>query len=232
MADRSAAVYVGIVTYAVTYPKRKRSEATRAMAHPSGSCRQHHPGRGVLQALAGLVFAAVLLAGFSAQARDIKGLEKLKEGGYVILMRHAQTTPGVGDPDGMRLDDCSTQRNLDERGRAQARELGEAFKAAGVTFQKVLSSPWCRCIETAELVAPGAEVEISDALASTWDETSRVVARERAAAAREIISAWRGAGNLLLVTHGVNANATMSASLRQGGFVAIKPDTMEIVLRD
>ena len=65
----------------------------------------------------------------------------LKRGGQVILIRHAITTPGVGDPDGMRLDDCSTQRNLTDEGRRDALRLGEAFRARAIPVDRVLSSP-------------------------------------------------------------------------------------------
>lgn len=75
----------------------------------------------------------------------------LQGGGQVVLIRHAQTTAGVGDPEGMRLDDCRTQRNLDERGRAEARRLGAAFQARNVPVGELLSSPWCRCVETARI---------------------------------------------------------------------------------
>src|SRR5256885_17206726 len=74
-----------------------------------------------------------------------------KGGGQVILIRHAITTPGVGDPPGMRLDDCSTQRNLTDEGRRDARRLGAGFDARGIVVDRVLSSPWCRCLETARL---------------------------------------------------------------------------------
>jgi phosphohistidine phosphatase SixA len=145
-------------------------------------------------------------------------------------MRHAQTVPGTGDPEGMVLGDCSTQRNLDERGKKQGADLREAFRAAGVTFSRVLSSPWCRCMDTARLVAPDVEAEASEALASSWleDATSR---QARAADARKIISEWRGPGNLLMVTHYVNASAISGAALGSGRFVVIDPTSMKIVLR-
>lgn len=81
----------------------------------------------------------------------------LKKGGQVVLMRHAVTTPGVGDPPDFRLDDCSTQRNLTDDGRRDARRVGAAFRARGVVVEDVLSSPWCRCLETATLAFGRAE---------------------------------------------------------------------------
>jgi len=74
----------------------------------------------------------------------------LKEGGLVLALRHA-LAPGTYDPPGFRLGDCSTQRNLDEEGRAQARRIGAWFAAQGLRPWRVRSSPWCRCMDTAQL---------------------------------------------------------------------------------
>ena len=80
----------------------------------------------------------------------------LVKGGHVALVRHGNAPPGYGgDPPGFRVDDCKTQRNLDDRGREQARILGEAFRSHGVRVDRILSSPWCRCLETAQLMAVG-----------------------------------------------------------------------------
>ncbi|HZN31975.1 MAG TPA: histidine phosphatase family protein, partial [Xanthobacteraceae bacterium] len=76
----------------------------------------------------------------------------LRAGGHVALIRHTATIGGAGDPPGFRLDDCATQRNLTEQGRAQARRLGETFRAESVPVGKVLSSQWCRCRETVALM--------------------------------------------------------------------------------
>ena len=67
--------------------------------------------------------------------------------GAAILMRHA-LAPGTGDPADFALDDCSTQRNLSDEGRAQARMIGEAFASRGIRIDEVLTSQWCRCRET------------------------------------------------------------------------------------
>jgi phosphohistidine phosphatase SixA len=74
----------------------------------------------------------------------------LREGGVVIAFRHA-LAPGTFDPLGFKLDDCSTQRNLNDEGRAQARHIGEWFNARALQPARVRSSPWCRCVETAAL---------------------------------------------------------------------------------
>src|SRR5262245_9484238 len=80
----------------------------------------------------------------------------LRTPGVVVLLRHS-TAPGTFDPPDARLDDCATQRNLDASGRAQARRVGEAFRQRGVTVDTVLSSPRCRCLDTARLAFGKAE---------------------------------------------------------------------------
>ena len=77
-------------------------------------------------------------------------LALLREGGLVLALRHA-LAPGTFDPPGFRLGDCSTQRNLDHRGRQQARQIGDWFRAQGLQPARVRSSPWCRCVDTAQL---------------------------------------------------------------------------------
>ncbi len=121
-------------------------------------------------------------------------------GQAIVLFRHANA-PGTGDPPGMRLGDCSTQRNLDADGRAQARRIGEAFRRQGITVGVVLSSAWCRTIETAELAFPG-QVRIEPAFNSFFDDRSQSAAAT--AAARRVIEAWRGPGALVISTHQVN----------------------------
>ena len=83
---------------------------------------------------------ALVVTSLPALAADGEPLWTVLEGGgQVILIRHAITTPGVGDPPGFRLDDCATQRNLTDEGRAHARRLGEAFRTRGIPVERVLS---------------------------------------------------------------------------------------------
>ena len=97
------------------------------------------------------VVLLVLLAGSSAAADEEATWKLLAGGGQAVLIRHAITTPGVGDPPGFRLEECSTQRNLTDEGRGHARRVGEAFRARKIPLARVMSSPWCRCLETARL---------------------------------------------------------------------------------
>ena len=75
-------------------------------------------------------------------------INNLEDGGKLIFIRHAYA-PGNGDPDNFNLDDCSTQRNLNYQGRKQAKYIGEFFRKNKIKIDKVLSSEWCRCKETA-----------------------------------------------------------------------------------
>jgi hypothetical protein len=86
---------------------------------------------------------------WAAEPPDLWAL--LKAGGQVVVMHHASTDPGVGDLPDLRLEDCATQRNLSAAGREEARRIGEAFRARGVPIGDLLSSRWCRCLETARL---------------------------------------------------------------------------------
>lgn len=96
----------------------------------------------------------------------------LRGGGVVAAFRHA-LAPGTFDPPGFRLDDCSTQRNLSEEGRAQSRRLGDWFRTRGLDAAAVRSSPWCRCIDTAQLAFGRHEVWDSLASPSGADAATR-----------------------------------------------------------
>ncbi|MGA1693273.1 MAG: histidine phosphatase family protein [Burkholderiaceae bacterium] len=79
--------------------------------------------------------------------------------GAILLIRHAQTVPGLGDPDHFRLGDCSTQRNLSEEGRAASRAWGDWLRQMGLVPTAVRSSQWCRCLDTARLMFPQQTVQ-------------------------------------------------------------------------
>ena len=98
-----------------------------------------------------LFTAALLATPWGAQAQSDDLAARLRAGGCAVLLRHAQTDPGVGDPPGFRLDQCSSQRNLSDEGRAQAARIGQWFQNRGLQPRAVQSSAWCRCIDTATL---------------------------------------------------------------------------------
>lgn len=141
----------------------------------------------------------------------------LKGGGQVVLIRHALTTPGVGDPPGMKLDDCSTQRNLSDEGRGHARQLGEAFRQRGIPVGQVLASPWCRAIETAKLAFDKAPA-ISPPLGNVFGRPERTAGQ--LAGLKPLAGQKPLGGNTVMVSHG----STILA------LTGVSPDTAEMVV--
>jgi phosphohistidine phosphatase SixA len=154
---------------------------------------------------------------------DEAGWKLLKAGGRVLVLRHALTTPGSGDPDGFRIDDCATQRNLVEEGREQARRFGRLLRKRGIAIERVLSSAWCRCVETARLLEVG-DVEVEPALNNLYGRPQLRIAQT--AALREIVTEWTGTGNLLIVTHGANVHALISINPAVAAGVVLSPAPM------
>lgn len=144
----------------------------------------------------------------------------LKEGGYVVLIRHAITDPGIGDPDNFKLGDCSTQRNLSAQGRADAKRIGEAFRRQGIPVSEVLSSRWCRCIDTAQLAF--GKVTPSPMLDSIFTERGKA-AEERTRSVADAIARMPPDRNLVMVTHQVNIQALAGVSVAAGEVVVAKP---------
>jgi phosphohistidine phosphatase SixA len=168
--------------------------------------------------LAGLgIVLAVLACGPAAGDESV--WETLRAGGQVVLIRHAATEPGLGDPPGFRLEDCATQRNLSEAGRAESRRMGAAFRQRGIPVHRVLSSRWCRCLETARLAF--GRVEPWPALDSFFENRSREPEQTRAV--RALIAEPFAGGNLILVTHQVNITALTGIVPAMGEIVVLSP---------
>ena len=164
--------------------------------------------------------AGVLLLSLPAAAADNEALwALLKGGGQVVMMRHASTDPGVGDPPGFRLEDCATQRNLSPAGREEARRVGAAFRARGIPVGRVLSSQWCRCLETTRLAFGSAEPW--PPLNSVFDDRRREPEQTRAV--RALAGERPGAGNLVFVTHQVNISALTGLFPAPGEIVVLTP---------
>lgn len=144
----------------------------------------------------------LLLVSGGALAAD--AWAELAKPGAIVLFRHA-TAPGVGDPPGFRVDDCATQRNLDDQGRAEARRLGELFRSRAIQVGAVLSSQWCRTRETARL-AFGSQARDEPAFNSFFRQPA-ASSDAQTARARAVLADWRGPGALVVVTHQVNITA-------------------------
>jgi broad specificity phosphatase PhoE len=162
---------------------------------------------------------AVLAATCGFACADEALWSQLRAGGLVVFIRHAETDPGVGDPPGFRLEDCKTQRNLSAAGREQAKRLGDAFRRERVPVAQVLSSEWCRCRDTATLAFGRYE---------PWPALNNLFGRReneatQAHAMRERTGAYRGKGNLVLVTHGATIAPVAGINPAQGELVVMKP---------
>jgi hypothetical protein len=137
---------------------------------------------------------------------------RLRAGRVAVLLRHAITDPGISDPDGFRLDTCSTQRNLSAEGRMQAQRIGAWFKARGLAPARVRSSAWCRCIDTATLAFGRAETW--PALNSFFGDAG---VRDRQSAALGAALPTIGVGTFeVWVTHQVNITALTGEFAQMG----------------
>jgi phosphohistidine phosphatase SixA len=148
-----------------------------------------------------------------------KLINTLEDGGKLIFIRHAYA-PGNGDPDNFNLDDCSTQRNLNDEGRKQAQYIGNFFKENKFQIDKVLSSEWCRCKETAKIAFK--EFSTNSFLNSFYSAKYANNKNKQIKALNEYIKKFKNNKNLILVTHYV----LISEVLDYG------PSSGEIVISD
>jgi broad specificity phosphatase PhoE len=153
--------------------------------------------------------------------------DALRTPGSVVVLRHSYA-PGGFDPPDARLDDCTTQRNLDESGRAQARRIGEAFRQNGITVGPVLSSPRCRCLDTGRLAF--GQAESWDPLQGALNDAER--RRRQVDEIRKTIEARHAGPPLVLVTHGSVITDLTGLNVRMGAFVVLRrePDGRHTVV--
>ena len=133
----------------------------------------------------------------------------------VVLMRHGDA-PGRNEPKYFDLTDCSTQRNLSDKGRFEAKETGLVFRAQALNVRSVISSRWCRTRETAELLglSPVKAEPAFDNLEFNKERSAGQLQAER-----NIIQQWRGPGILLVVTHSSNIEALTGLELSPGAMI-------------
>jgi phosphohistidine phosphatase SixA len=161
------------------------------------------------------------LAGHAAVDAAAQVETALKAGGVVLAMRHA-LAPGTFDPPQFRLNDCSTQRNLSEQGRAQARQIGRWFSGRGLQPLRVRSSPWCRCLETGRLAFGSAE---------PWADLGSPVGADKLAYARSLGHLREGLATLraargfeVWVTHMFVLQDLTGQPMRSGEALVLAPD--------
>ena len=158
---------------------------------------------------------------FIAQQATASLVSDLQDGQHVLLMRHADA-PGYGDPTGYVISQCSTQRNLGDYGKRQAKAIGIWLINQGIQKAEVFSSPWCRCLDTANLLNKG-PIKIEPSLGSFFDNMNL---EKRQTKALEIIIknelAKQSKAPLILVTHHVNIQAYTGKVVGVGDMVLVK----------
>jgi phosphohistidine phosphatase SixA len=191
---------------------------------PTQMNRTHAPSMACLRAL--LMVAALLLfapAWADAPTQNLSGralLSALREGGLILYFRHASTDFGQNDDQMTGYEDCAKQRNLTDRGRAEARDIGVAVKRLELPVGDVVASPFCRTMETARLIFGTAT-----ASAAVRGGPARPESEERYAALRKLLSTPPRPGtDLVIVSHGNPFNAVVGAPyLAEGEAAVIRP---------
>ena len=176
-----------------------------------------------------LLVGGVLAHAAATQAQSGQEPWEALRNGAILVLRHA-SAPGGGDPPGMTLGDCHTQRNLDAGGREQARRIGERLRQEKVAVGAVWSSQWCRTRETAELMKLGPVREVP-AFNSFFGDRNAEPAQT--AAARELLLGWRGPGALVVSSHQLNISALTGLPTASGEGVVLRRngERLEVVGR-
>jgi phosphohistidine phosphatase SixA len=162
------------------------------------------------------ILALALLSAPASAAADEAIWTLIKGGGQVVIMRHAATVPNA--PDTLGPAGCSTQRNLSEAGREDARRIGAAFQARSITVTDVRASVWCRCMDTGRLAF--GSVTNWPALDSFFRDRSREAAQTQEV--RGLVSRHQGS-TLVLITHQVNITALTGLFPTEGEMLVLTP---------
>ena len=147
---------------------------------------------------------------------DEKILNSLNEGKKLIFIRHA-IAPGNGDPDNFNIKDCSTQRNLDQNGINQSKKIGLFFKNNKIKIDKILSSEWCRCTDTAKYAFEN--FETFNALNSFYDERFAANEINQIKDLKKYIKNWDSDKNLIFVTHYVVISSILNTGTSSGEII-------------
>ena len=147
---------------------------------------------------------------------DDKILNSLKEGNKLIFIRHA-LAPGNGDPNNFNIKDCSTQRNLNKKGIQQSKKIGQFFKVNKIKIDKILSSEWCRCKDTAKYAFEN--FETFNALNSFYDERFAANETKQINDLKNYIKSWESDKNLVFVTHYVVISSILNTGSSSGEII-------------
>ena len=162
-----------------------------------------------------LIFFVSLINSNQVNADDNLILS-LKEGGKIIFIRHA-LAPGNGDPENFNIYDCSTQRNLDQKGIQQAKKIGNFFKSNNISIENVYSSEWCRCKDTANYAF--SKFKTFDALNSFYDEKFQINKDKQITDLKLYIKNWNGNKNLVFITHYVVISELLNRGAASGEII-------------
>ena len=162
-----------------------------------------------------IFFVGILYINNNAFSDD-KILKSLKEGKKLVFIRHA-IAPGNGDPNNFDINDCSTQRNLDENGIEESKKIGLFFKNNKIKIDKVLSSQWCRCKDTAKYAFKN--FETFDALNSFYDEKFAENETKQIKDLKNYIKNWNSDKNLVLITHFVVISSILNTGSSSGEII-------------
>ena len=143
-------------------------------------------------------------------------LKSLEDGKKLVFIRHA-IAPGNGDPNNFDINDCSTQRNLDKNGIAQSKKIGLFFKNNNIKIDKVLSSEWCRCKDTAKYAFQN--FETFNALNSFYDVRFAANEAKQIKDLKNYIKNWDDDKNLILVTHFVVISSIFNIGSSSGEII-------------
>ena len=145
-----------------------------------------------------------------------KLIDVLKEGGKLIFIRHAHA-PGNGDPENFNIKDCLTQRNLNQIGKDQSTKIGLFFTENSIQIDKILSSQWCRCKDTAFLAFKNFEEK--SFLNSFYDPKFKKNKKKQINKLKKYISNWSSEKNLVLVTHYVVILEILNINTKSGQII-------------
>ena len=151
-----------------------------------------------------------------ADSKQLQILDILQKGGNLIFIRHAYA-PGGGDPENFKINDCSTQRNLNNSGREQSKKIGNFFNENKIPIDLVLSSEWCRCKETALIAF--SNYETKDFLNSFYSAKFSENKKKQMKNLKKFINDWGNDKNLILVTHYVVISEALNYASNSGEIV-------------
>ena len=166
-----------------------------------------------------LIFITLIISNQAFSDDNLK--EKLKGGGKIIFIRHAYA-PGVGDPDNFSINDCSTQRNLNKEGIEQSKKIGKIFKNNFIEIDKIFSSEWCRCKDTAFYAFK--KYKTFSALNSFYDPKFEKKKNLQIKQLQNYIKKWTSNKNLVLITHYVVISEILGIGVSSGEIIISDKD--------